>query len=283
MRSQQSGNAWLKPRRWRSALGLALLTAPFLCVSAVAQTATVPPPLTEEQRALEQDWSMNGTWMVIRLGFSGFLSEEEYLDPAVRERYPPPLNPEARQLRETIRKELSQGKTRYNPTANCMPVGVPYLLAYPASFEIQFSGNRAMMLYDNREYRMIYMDGRSHPAAADIEPGFYGDSIGHWDGKTLFVDTVGLRGGDKVQIEPHIPFTSAMHVEERWTQTGPDEIQVRVTMIDPGIMTEPWVVTQTMLRTRDTSLVEAVCMDNNRNPTDASGQPLLLDPDGKPL
>ena len=43
------------------------------------------------------------------------------------------------------------------------------------------------------------------------------DAIRRWVEKEMV--------GDKVQIEPHIPFTSAMHVEERWTQTGPDEIQ----------------------------------------------------------
>lgn len=272
------GNA----RRLSTGAALAAFMLAPLSSSPLAGQAPAAP-LTDEQRALQADWSMNGTWMVIRLGFSGFMSEEEYLDPKVRERFPPPLNAEARQLRETIREELSRGLTRYNPTANCMPVGVPYLLSYPASFEIQFSENRAMMLYDNREYRLIYMDGRGHPDAEDILPGFYGHSVGHWEGDALVVDTIGIRGGDKMQIEPHIPFTDQMHVKERWRQTGPDELQVEVTMYDPGIMTEPWVVTQTMLRTRDVELIDAVCMENNRNPTDATGQPLLLGPDGKPL
>jgi len=127
------------------------------------------------------------------------------------------------------------------------------------------------------------MDGRAHPDPEEIEPGFYGHSIGHWEGKTLVIDTVGLRGGDKMQVEPHIPFTSAMHVVERWTQTGPDELTVQVTMSDPGIMTGPWTVTQKMLRTRDASLIDAVCMENNRNPTNAQGEPLILGPDGKPI
>jgi len=268
----------------RSSLAATLIFAPLTSAPASVETAAAEvTTFTEQQRALMKDWSMDGTWMVIRLGFSGFMSEEEYLDPEVRERFPPPLNAEARELRETIREELSRGITRYNPTADCMPVGIPYLLSYPASFEIQFSDTRAMMLYDNREYRLIYMDGRDHPHLDDIFPGFYGHSIGHWEGETFVVDTVGLRGGDKMQIEPHIPFTEAMHVKERWTQTGPDELQVEVTMYDPGIMTAPWTVTQTMLRARDTTLIDAVCMENNRNPTDASGQPLLLGPDGKPL
>jgi len=283
MRLRQGSYLRICRNIWRSSVAAVLLST-LAVAPATAETsaASVPPP-TDEQRALEKDWSMNGTWMFIRLGFSGFLSEEEYLDPSVRERFPPPLNAEARQLRETIRQELSEGKTRYNPTADCMPVGVPYLLAYPAAFEIQFSDTRAMMLYDNREYRLIYMDGRDHPDPDDFAPSFYGHSIGHWEGATLVVDTVGIRGGDKMQIEPHIPFTSAMHVKERWTQTGPDEIQVEVTMYDPGIMTGPWIVNQTMLRTRDTDLIDAVCMENNRNPTDATGQPLILGPDGKPL
>jgi len=246
-------------------------------------TAAGPPPLTAAQRALEQDWSRNGTWQVSMLGFSGFKSEEEYLDPKIPEAFPPPLNPEARALRNRIRQELSQGRVHFNPTANCYPAGAPYLLALPSSYEIQFSPGRAMMLYDNKEYRLIYTDGRPHPDPQDFEPGFYGHSIGHWEGRTFVVDTVGLRGGAMMQVEPHIPFTSAMHVVERWTQSGADEIKVEVTMTDPGIMTRPWVVTQTMLRQRDVELIEAVCMENNRNPTDAKGQTQMLGPDGKPI
>lgn len=273
----------MKLRGTGALLACAGLYGAILAVPAQSAQASDTPEVTAEQQALEADWGMNGTWMFERLGFSGFMSEEEYVDPSVPARFPPPLNKEAQDLRDTIRQELSEGKIRYNPTADCNPVGVPYLLAYPAAFEIQFSDNRAMMLYDNREYRIIYMDGRAHPDPDDMLPGFYGHSIGHWEGKTLVVDTVGLRGGDKMQVEPHIPFTPAMHVEERWTQTGPDEIKVQVTMTDPGIMTKPWVVTQTMLRTRDVEMIDAVCMENNRNPTDANGKPLILGPDGKPL
>lgn len=273
------GKVWSRPL-----LMVLLVLTPVTTASASVDSAVGQPlTLTDKQRALQHDWASDGTWMVRRLGFSGFMSEEEYLDPEVPERFPPPLNAEARQLRQTIRQELSQGVTRYNPTADCMPIGVPYLLAYPASFEIQFSDNRAIMLYDNREYRIIYTDGRGHPDPEEFIPGFYGHSIGHWEGETFVVDTVGIRGGDKMQIEPHIPFTEAMHVKERWTQVGPDELSVEVSMYDAGIMTEPWVVTQTMLRERDTDLIDAVCLENNRNPTDHTGQPLLIGPDGKPL
>jgi hypothetical protein len=277
--SLPSRSAIRKRRQGGFALALLMLASQL---SATAAIGAAPPP-TAEQQALQADWGRNGTWEVVRLGFSGFLSEEEYLDPKVPERFPPPLNAEARRLRETIRQELSRGKARYNPTADCMPAGVPYLLAHPTGFEIQFSANRAMMLYGSKEYRLIYTDGRGHPDPAEFDPGFYGHSIGRWDGRTFVVDTVGLRGGDKMQVEPHIPFTNAMHVTERWTQVGPDELKVEVTMDDPGIMTRPWIVTQTMLRRPNTELEEAICVENNRNPTGKDGGPLILGPDGKPI
>ncbi len=271
------------------AFGLLLGTTLFaatvgLSSSSISAPQSQAPALTAKQHAIQDSWSKRGVWEYPLLGFSGFLSEQEYLDPSVAERNPPPLNAEARAFRVKVRETLAkEGRALFNPTADCMPIGIPYLLAYPATFEIQFSKGRAMMLYDNREYRIIYTDGRGHPEPDDIEPGFFGHSIGHWEGDTFVVDTVGLRGGDKMQIEPHIPFTSAMHVVERWTPNGPDKIDVEVTMTDPGIMTAPWVVTRTMERRSDLELMEAICVENNRNPTRADGEPTVLGPDGSVL
>ncbi len=265
-------------------LASALLAA--ACAPIAPQQSSATPPSnsaltrTPEQRAIQDSWGERGSWISPALGFSGFQSEEEYLDPDFPERNRPPLTPEARAFRTKVRKSLGEGVAIYNPTADCFPSGVPYLLAEPVSFELQFSNNRAMMLYEKQEFRLIYMDGREHPA--DFEPSFHGHSIGHWEGSTLVIDTVGIHGRN-MQIEPHIKFTGAMHVTERWTPDGPDSIKVDVTISDPGTLTAPWQVTKTMKRDRDYELIEAICMENNRNPTDHHGRTMILGPDGRPL
>jgi hypothetical protein len=276
-----AGGASVRPRATSVAL-LCLVTVLAGCGGAGERASQ--GGLTPEQLAIQESWGERGVWINPNLGFSGFVNEAEYIDPKNPERYPPPFTPEARAFREKVRKTLfEEGRALFNPTAACMPVGVPYLLAHPTAFEIQFSRGRAMMLYENREYRIIYTDGRGHPDMDEFEPGFYGHSIGHWEGNTFVIETVGLRGGDKMQVEPHVPFTSAMRVTERWTPDGPDRINVEVTMDDPGIFTEPWVRTVTMVRERDNELVESICVENNRNPVDASGSPMMLDSSGKPL
>lgn len=265
-----------------AALALVLVCAGGCGADVARPRPQIPPALqrTAAQQAIEDDWGSQGVWISPELGFSGFQSEQEYLDPTFPERNPPPLNPAAREFRTKVRRALGDGVALYNPTADCYPSGVPYLLAEPVSFEIQFSKNRALMLYEKQEFRIIYMDGRSHPA--DFQPSFHGHSIGHWEGETLVVDTVGIHG-KHMQIEPHIPFTSAMHVVERWTPDGQDRIKVDVTMTDPGTMTAPWHVTKIMQREHAYELTEAICMENNRNPTDGNGHTSILGPDGKPL
>jgi hypothetical protein len=259
-------------------------TALAICVLALAAgaaSAASPPPVTKAQQAIEDAWGERGIWKSdFGIWFSGFKNEQEYLNPNNPEPKPAPLNAQARAFRIHVREELGKGRAIYNPTSQCLPFGVPYLLAIGTPFEIQFSKDRAMMLYENSEYRIIYMDGRPHPA--DFDPSFHGHSIGHWEGDTLVVDTVGIKG-KQMQIEPHVPFTSQMHVVERWTPAGPDKIKLDIVMTDPGTLTEPWKVSGTMSRQKDWDLYESVCTENNRIVQDASGANTALGTDGQPL
>jgi hypothetical protein len=255
-------------------------TALAACLLALAGAA-MAAPATKSQQAIEDSWGERGVWKSeFGIWYSGFKSEQDYFNLKLQEPKPAPLNAEARAFRNHVREELSKGRAIYNPTAQCLPFGVPYMMAIGVPFEIQFSKDRALMLYENQEYRIIYMDGRPHPA--DFDPSFHGHSIGHWEGQTLVIDTIGIKGKN-MQIEPHIPFTSQMHVVERWTPAGPDKIKVDIVMTDPGTLTEPWKVSGFMGRQKDWDLYEAVCSENNRIVQDASGANTALGPDGQPL
>jgi hypothetical protein len=80
------------------------------------------------------------------------------------------------------------------------------------------------------------MDGREHPK--DLEPSYYGHSVGHWEGDTLVIDSVGFN--EKTWIHGSYPTTKQLHVIERITRPALDLLTYRFTIDDPGAYTQPW-------------------------------------------
>jgi hypothetical protein len=108
-------------------------------------------------------------------------------------------------------------------------------------------------------FRVIAMNAK-HPD--DLEPGFMGDSVGHWDGDTLVVDVTAFN--DKTWLTATGTFHSeALHVTERFTRTDRDTIQYEATMEDPKVFTKPWVFRTTIMRRDGTRLREYACEENN--------------------
>jgi hypothetical protein len=106
------------------------------------------------------------------------------------------------------------------------------------------------------------MDGRKHPA--DPSPTWYGHSIGHWEGNTLVVDTVGLN--DKFWLDSAgTPHTEQLHLIERFTRTDYNTLQRVVTIDDPGTFTKPFDVTYTAkLGEPGSEILEYFCIENNQ-------------------
>ena len=91
-------------------------------------------------------------------------------------------------------------------------------------------------------FRQIFMDGRKHPD--DPSPTWFGHSIGHWEGTTLVIDTVGLN--DRFWLDSAgTPHTEKLHLIERYTRTDYNTLQRVVTIDDPGTFTKPFDVTYT--------------------------------------
>lgn len=122
-----------------------------------------------------------------------------------------PLAPAAKQFMQTF------DPTDSDPTTFCMPLGTPRNMlqtAYP--LEIVQTPQRLLMIVQpnlaNAEVRRIALDGRGLPASP--EPSWFGTSTGHWDGKTLVVETVGMRT-DAIVSENGLPHSSELHVIEQ--------------------------------------------------------------------
>ena len=92
-------------------------------------------------------------------------------------------------------------------------------------------------------FRIIYMDGQPHPK--DLQPSYFGHSVGHWEGDTLVIDTVGFNERTWMSRDA-IPHTEQLHLVERLTRTDFATLKYEVTFDDPGAYTAPWTSGFTM-------------------------------------
>ena len=132
----------------------------------------------------------------------------------------------------------------------CQPMGLPRSGTPRRIFQ---TANDITMLYTtgdygggNREFRVIPTDGRKHDAQKSIEATFYGYSVGHWEGDTLVIDSISFV--DSTWLGRGGLFHSAnMHIVEKFTRKG-DEIVYEITVDDPDVFAEPWVMPARTLR-----------------------------------
>jgi len=139
----------------------------------------------------------------------------------------------------------SQGRNRIemalDPTyAACVPRGFPRLYFSRTAFEIYQVPGRVIQIFQaDRMARIIYTDGRGHPEG--LPASFLGHSIGRWDGDTLVVDTVGLRGRDETWLDGQgHPHTEALRVVERLRRVKQDTLELELLFDDSQAYTKPW-------------------------------------------
>ena len=225
---------------------------PAAAVLALAGPAAAAPAGASGHAAFEGVWSaVEGNLFDPSAGLDGN---------AQGVRLHPPYKP-ADEARYTAQIEANKTK-QADPTATCLPSGVPRLWAVPFPFEIMVNPKRVTIIHEmESQVRRVFTDGRKHPDALD--PSFNGHSIGHWEGDTLVIDTVGLRA-DTVYDRTIAHHTARLHLTERLRLAKPDLLEVQMTMDDPDVFTRPWVVTRHYDRQPDWELQEYVCLENNR-------------------
>ncbi|HZR25347.1 MAG TPA: hypothetical protein VFA59_17255 [Vicinamibacterales bacterium] len=149
-----------------------------------------------------------------------------------------------------------------DPTAKCLPPGVPRALGSPFPIEILQDATSVTILYEYMHLiRRIPTDGRAH--AADLDDTFMGDSVAKWDGDTLVVDATGFNDKTWIDTEGH-QHSAALRVIERYRRTGADSIAYQVTIDDPKTYKQPWTASRTLTRHPEWTLKEYVCEENNK-------------------
>ena len=156
-----------------------------------------------------------------------------------------------------------------DPEANCLPTGVPRLAPYP--WKIVQTPTLVVFLFEGNihSYRQIFLDGRAHPK--DPDPTWYGDSIGHWEGDTLVVDSVGFNDKFWFDFAAH-PHTDKLHITERYRRPDLGHLESEVTIDDPGAYTKPFTLHGQFPLQTDTEIMEYVCNENNQDVTHIVGK-----------
>lgn len=158
------------------------------------------------------------------------------------------------------------------PYARCKPAGGPRQLMSPYGLEIISVPDQERIVILNisngQSYRIIYMDGRDHPN--NLRPSFFGHSVGHWEGDTLVVDTIGMNEKSWMSRDG-LPHTEALHLTERFTRTSIDTLDYTVTIDDPGAYTGPWTSGFELGWQPQDELFEYICQENNLSPESMLG------------
>lgn len=170
-----------------------------------------------------------------------------------------PFQPWAKALLDYRRNNEFEPHTRCKPSGGARQFVTPYGTEIVESRDLQ-----RIFIFDiggPHTFRVIYLDGRPHPT--NLQPSYYGHSIGHWEGDMLVVETVGFNEGFWID-RAGSPHTEKLRFTERFTRTDYNTMRYEVTVDDPGAYTATWKSNPFTLRwNANQELFEYVCQDNN--------------------
>lgn len=160
---------------------------------------------------------------------------------------PPKLTPEGQARQAARQKALASGDSGVTEVARwCGALAFPFYLTSSPPWDIIVGPKEIVVLAERQEAsRHIFMDGRGHPDADHLEITANGDSIGHWEGDTLFVDTIGLRGGIDTTGTYRGPH---QHLIERYRLLDRNRLSLTLTWEDPDVYAEPYTTQRVYYR-----------------------------------
>jgi hypothetical protein len=175
----------------------------------------------------------------------------------------PILKPWAIEGMKKANDEVLAGKVPYITRERCWPAGVPGYTVYTRGGQPLFFyqlKDRVLIINElNTQVRHVYLDV---PHSKNVKPSWYGESVGHYEGDTLVVDTIGLN--DKTFVDNYrTPHTEQIHVVERFRMLeGGKILEAVVKVDDPGAFNMPWTGVQRWRRT-DRPFEEDLCENND--------------------
>ena len=154
-----------------------------------------------------------------------------------------------------------------NPASYCLPQSaIPTMLPFPQKIIQTPTQIIHLVEFMTPGYRQIFLDGRKHPPE-DWNPAWMGHSVGHWEGDTLVIDTVGFN-----EVAPGFAVHSEkLHVIERFRRPDKGHLEVEITAEDPEAYTGVYKTSLKAGLTPGEEILEFVCPENNKDPLHFGG------------
>ena len=155
-------------------------------------------------------------------------------------------------------------ESKDDPSARCLPTGLPVRALLRTPFKIVQAPNLTVILYESRTtFRQILTDGRPLPKVVDW-PAWQGFSVGRWDGDTFVVESAGFNGQAWLD-QAGYPMTADFTFTERYRRRDFGHIDLEMTIEDPKLYSRPWTLYSQLVFQPDTELLEFICEENNRD------------------
>jgi hypothetical protein len=260
-----------------------LVAGSVLAAVAVLIWAVPTAPVAAEQKAVPNFSSPEFGWVRVGQGGPDFDSVAGQIPPVTNDpehpfvnngggRQPtyriadlgnPNLKPWVKEHMRQDNDEVLAGKIAFSARQSCMPAGVPGFMDYGGPTPLYFvqTPKEVVMIFSgDHQVRHVYMDA---PHSENPQPSWYGESVGHYEGDTLVIDTIGQN--DKSFVDNfRTPHTEKLHVVERWKKIDDGKaLQVTFTVEDPDAFYRPWSGRKTYRRV-EAAMAENVCAENNQ-------------------
>jgi hypothetical protein len=173
--------------------------------------------------------------------------------------------------------DVLAGKVPFIARERCWPGGLPTWDIYNRGQPVHIFQAKDQVILVNELYgeaRRVYLN---LPHSKNPKPSWYGESVGHYEGDTLVVDTIGLN--NKTHVDNYrTPHTEKLHVVERWKMIeGGKTLQVTLAIDDPETYNQPWMATQ-RYQQAEGPMLEEICAEGNLQLFDY-GVPVAKRPD----
>lgn len=247
-------------------------------VAAMALTlvaACTPQASTPTTAAAMDPKDLSGTWDRYPLA-----TDQSGIDPTVIPRPepipPPPLKPEFQAAYDAEQKKIAAANAAGEPIANnythCIPDGMPTMMMAMFPMEVLQTARQTTIIQEAyNQVRRIYLND-TLPAVEDAEPGFWGHSVGKWEGNDFVVETVGIKDYVRFRGAPH---SANMRIHERMRRIDADHFENEVTVQDPEFLTGPWQWKWVYQRRPNYKMYEYVCEDNREFADPVTGKQRL--------
>ncbi len=147
-------------------------------------------------------------------------------------------------------------------TGACLPFGMTRSMNTPEPMQFMQSDKYLSFLFEqNSWFTVVPIDGRAHRTG---DPTWFGDSVGHWEGDTLVIETVNFNGKTRLDTIGH-PHSDQLHLTQRFSRPDLGHIAYEVIVNDPKTFTKPWKNVRTLTLRTDWEMMEYSCEENNKS------------------